>query len=109
MSAGSAILAAARSPGAALLRLRRGAPAAAPFRIPGLGVGPGCRRIAMAAAADSGAPAPADPLPKVPTRRRERACFAFHLLSQRGCQSLVLFFPVTCLKDLMHVSVVWVI
>jgi hypothetical protein len=98
MSAGSAILAAARSPGAALLRLRRGAPAAAPFRIPGLGVGPGCRRIAMAAAADSGAPAPADPLPKVPTRRRERACFPPARVAKgwdMGCQSRVLFL-VTC-------------
>ncbi|PAN47012.1 hypothetical protein PAHAL_9G204200 [Panicum hallii] len=64
MSAGSAILAAARSPGAALLRLRRGAPAADPLRVHGLRVGTGYRRIAMAAAADSRAPAPADPLPK---------------------------------------------
>ena len=54
-------------------------------------------------------------LPPPPTRfpRYQLAAAngrAFHLLvSQRGCQSLVLFFPVTCLKDLMHVSVVWVI
>ncbi|RLN39747.1 hypothetical protein C2845_PM01G40430 [Panicum miliaceum] len=64
MSAGSAILAAARSPVAALLRLHRGAPAAAPLRVPGLRAGTGFRCMAMAAAADSRAPAPADPLPK---------------------------------------------
>ncbi|OEL27973.1 hypothetical protein BAE44_0011004 [Dichanthelium oligosanthes] len=67
MSAATAILAAARSPAAALLRLRRGASAAAPIRVPGLRAGgPGYRRITMAAAAQVGAlaPAPADPLPK---------------------------------------------
>ncbi|CAM0146055.1 unnamed protein product [Urochloa decumbens] len=69
MSAATAFLAAACSPAAALLRLRRCAPAAAaPLRVPGLRAGTGYRCIAMAAAADARAPAPApapaDPLPK---------------------------------------------
>ncbi|RCV42630.1 hypothetical protein SEVIR_9G230300v4 [Setaria viridis] len=62
MSAATAILAAARSPAAALHRLHLRAPAAAPLRVPGLRAGPGYRGIAMAAAAH--APVPADPLPK---------------------------------------------
>nr|CAB3499460.1 unnamed protein product [Digitaria exilis] len=85
MSSATAILAAARSPAATLLRLRRCGPVAVSLR-----AGHGYRGIAMAAAA-ADAPAPADPLPKVRTpRRRTRACSS---PARRSFLLPVAFFP----------------